>query len=409
MKFSQLFTKTIKEAPSDETAINAKLLIKGGFISKVMAGVYEYMPLGWRVLSKINNIIRDEMNAAGGQEIFMSVFQSKDVWSATGRWDSAKEVMFQFKDSSQREVGLGFTHEEPLTVAARHFINSYKDLPKAVYQIQTKFRNEQRAKSGLLRGREFLMKDLYSFHATTDDLDDYYEKVAEAYKKIFERSGVKAIRTYASGGLFSKYSDEFQVLADVGEDIIFLCSDCEYAENQEIHESGNSKCPKCGSDLVEEKSIEVGNIFKLGTKFSSSLGLSYTDEKGEQKPVIMASYGIGPGRLMATIVESSNDDKGIIWPENVAPFRIHLIALDDKKEEGDRIYAELIKKDIEVLYDDREDKTPGEKFADADLIGCPIRVVVSRKTLEKKSVELKYRDKKDIKLIKPAQLLKELK
>ena len=397
MRLSQLFTKTLREAPADETAINAQFLIRGGFISKVMAGVYEYLPLGWRVLNKINNIIREEMDAIGGQELFLSVFQDKEIWSKTGRWDSAKEVMYQFKDSSGRETGLGFTHEEPLTATAKHFISSYKDLPKAVYQIQTKFRNEVRAKSGLLRGREFLMKDLYSFHADEKDLDEFYEKAAQAYLNIFERVGLKAVRTYASGGLFSKYSDEFQVPAEVGEDMIFMCGKCCYAENREIHE--NDKCPKCGNKLEEKTAVEVGNIFKLGTKFSSALGLNYTDENGNNKPVIMASYGIGPGRVMATIVEVSSDGFGIIWPESVAPYKVHLIVLDEKKGESEKLYNDLTKKGVEVLYDDRSEQTAGEKFADADLIGCPLRVVVSKKTLEKNSVEIKKRSEKEVKLM----------
>jgi len=403
MKFSQLFTKTIKEAPADEAAINAKLLIRGGFITKVMAGVYEYMPLGLRVLNKINGIIREEMDSVGGQEIFMSVLQNKENWNTTGRWESAKDVMYQFKDDAGKEYGLGFTHEEPLTATAGHFINSYKDLPKAVYQIQTKFRNEARAKSGLLRGREFLMKDLYSFHTSQEDLDPYYEKVASAYERIFDRAGVKAIRTFASGGLFSKYSDEFQVVADVGEDVIYMNGKDNRAVNKEVYtdevlaDLGWDK-----SSLVEKSSVEVGNIFKLGTKFSEPLGLKFTDEKGELKPVVMASYGIGPGRLMGTVVEVSHDDKGIIWPESIAPFRVHLVSLG-KNTEAEVVYNDLISKGIEVLYDDREDKSAGEKFADADLIGCPWRLVVSEKTAGK--IELKKRFGKDAKLVSIAELL----
>src|SRR3989344_4364820 len=401
MRLSRLFTKTLREAPADEMAVNAKLLIRGGFISKVMAGFYEYLPLGWRVLDKINTIIREEMNAVGGQELYMSVFQNKDTWAATGRWESAKEVMYQFKDATGKDLGLGFTHEEPLTSAARHFISSYKDLPKSVYQIQTKFRREERAKSGLLRGREFLMKDLYSFHSTQEDLDEYYEKVAQAYHNIFTRAGVKAIRTHASVGLFSKYSDEFQVLADVGEDIVHFCEKCGFAINQEIYDQeGDGKCSKCDGKLTERKSIEVGNIFKLGTKFSEPLGLLFTAEDGTKKPVIMASYGIGPGRLMATAVEVSNDNRGIIWPENIAPFKVHLVLLDGLNKEADQVYADLTKNHVEVLYDDREDKSAGEKFADADLIGCPVRLVVSKKTLDKESIELKYRNQKDLKMVK---------
>lgn len=409
MKFSELFTKTLREVPSEETAINAQLLIRAGFISKVMAGVYEYLPLGLRVLNKINAIIREEMNAIGGQELSMSVFQNKETWSATGRWQEAKDVMYQFKDDSSREYGLGFTHEEPLTAAAKHFISSYKDLPKAVYQIQTKFRNEPRAKSGLLRGREFLMKDLYSFHATQEDLDAYYPKVSQAYVNIFQRVGVKAIHTYASGGLFSKFSDEFQTIADIGEDVIYINEKENKAINKEIYtdevlkDLGWKK-----EELVEKHAIEVGNTFKLGTRFSEPLGLSYTSEKGKKHPVVMASYGIGPSRLLATVVEVSNDDKGIIWPESIAPFRVHLIDLSGAEKETDELYAELTKNNIEVLFDDRDDKTAGEKFADADLVGCPIRLVVSKKTIEKESVEIKHRNEKDSKLVSLAEVTNHL-
>ncbi|OGN26951.1 MAG: hypothetical protein A3B17_01410 [Candidatus Yanofskybacteria bacterium RIFCSPLOWO2_01_FULL_45_72] len=402
MKFSKLFTKTIKEVPADESSVNAQLLIKGGFISKVMAGVYNYLPLGLRVLNKINNIIRDEMNATGAEELFMSVLQSKETWTTSGRWDTAKEVMYQFKDGSGKEIGLGWTHEEPLTEVAKHFISSYKDLPKAVYQIQTKFRNEPRARSGLLRGREFYMKDLYSFHADDNDLNRYYETVAGAYAKAFSRIGLDAKRTVASGGLFSKYSDEFQVLCDAGEDTIYYCSECGYAANKEVAAELEikDKCPKCGKGIGEKKGIEVGNIFKLGTRYSEPFGLYYTDKDGAKKPVIMASYGIGPGRVMATVVEVSHDGKGIIWPETIAPFKVHLIAFDGKTEEAGEIYVELGERGIETLYDDREDKTAGEKFADADLIGCPIRLVVSTRTLQNGSVEIKRRASDKAELVK---------
>lgn len=402
MKLSQLFTRTTREAPAEETAVNAVYLTRGGFVTKVMAGVYEYMPLGLRVLNNVNNIIREEMNAVGGQEIFMSVFQNKETWDATGRWESAKEVMYQFKDNGGKEYGLGFTHEEPLTVAARRFISSYKDLPKAVYQIQTKFRNEPRAKSGLLRGREFLMKDLYSFHATQEDLDEYYEKVAQAYVNIFERVGVKAVRTFASGGLFSKFSDEFQAVAEIGEDIIYVNEKENRAVNKEVHtdevlaDLGWEK-----DELVEKPAIEVGNIFKLGTRFSEALGLTYTDKDGSRKPVIMASYGIGPGRLMATAIETSHDDKGIIWPENIAPFKIHLIDLSHDGR-ADTLHDSLVSSGVEVLYDDREDTSAGEKFADADLIGCPWRLTIGTKTPEGK-VEVKNRKESESKLIDATQ------
>ena len=408
MKFSQSFTKTLKHAPTEEVAVNAQLLIRAGFISKVMAGVYEYLPLGFRVLNKINNIIREEMDAIRGQELSMSVFQNKETWSTTGRWESAKEVMYQFKDDNGKEYGLGFTHEEPLAATARHFVSSYKDLPKAVYQIQTKFRNEARAKSGLLRGREFLMKDLYSFHTTQEDLDPYYEKVAEAYARIFDRVGIKAIRTFASGGLFSKFSDEFQVVADIGEDVIYVNEKENRAVNKEINTAEVLKDLGWGeTTLVEKTAIEVGNIFKLGTKFSEPLGLTYTDATGKNMPVVMASYGIGPGRVMGTVVEVSHDDKGMIWPEAIAPFKVHLVSLN-KNIEAEQIYHNLKSSGVEVIYDDREDKSAGEKFADADLIGCPWRLVVSDR-MAADEVEIKKRTEKESRIIKISELLNSLK
>ncbi len=404
MRLSQLFTRTLKEAPAEEAAVNAKLLIRGGFVHKTMAGVYAYLPLGFRVLEKINKIIREEMDATGAQELVMTVLQPKETWTTTGRWDTGKEVMYQFKDARGSEVGLGWTHEEPITELALHHISSYKDLPKAVYQIQTKFRNEPRAKSGILRGREFLMKDLYSFHATQESLDEYYEKVAQAYSNIFSRIGLPALRTKASGGLFSKYSDEYQVPADVGEDTIFYTDDgrawnVDVAADAGIIEGGKTDD---GALVKKGNAIEVGNIFKLGTKFSDAFGLLYSDENGEKKPVIMASYGIGPGRVMGTVVELNYDEHGIIWPKSIAPFAVHLVALrsDARCEE---LYKRLTDAGIEVLYDDRADSSPGEKFADADLIGCPVRITIGGKTPEGK-VEFKLRSESDFSLVDESEL-----
>ncbi|MEK7121850.1 MAG: aminoacyl--tRNA ligase-related protein [Patescibacteria group bacterium] len=400
MRLSRLFTKTLREAPADETAKNAQLLIRGGFVFKNSAGIYSFLPLGWKVAQKIMNIIREEMNTIDGQEMFMPALVEKKYMEPTGRW--SLDVGFFAKGLNEKEANyvLGWSHEEVLTAIAAKYISSYKDLPFAAYQIQTKFRNEARAKSGLLRGREFMMKDLYSFHVSEDDLDDYYEKAKKSYFNVFNRCGLKSIYTLAAGGVFTdQFTHEFQVLADVGEDTILLCSECEYAENKEISKlKEGDTCPKCGSKVVEEKSIEVGNIFKQGTKYSEALGLNFVDEKGDKHPVVMGAYGIGVSRLMATIVEIHNDEKGIIWPENIAPYKVHLISLE-QNEAADKIYDELQNSGVEVLYDDREDKTAGEKFADADLIGCPIRIVVSKKTLEKDSVELKLRNEKEAKLV----------
>jgi len=405
MRLSKLFTKTLREAPTDEEAKNAQFLIRGGFVFKNSAGIYSFLPLGLRVVQKITNIIREEMNAIDGQEMLMQALVEKKYMEPTGRWNL--DVGFFAKGLNDKEASfvLGWSHEEVLTSIASKYVSSYKDLPFAAYQIQTKFRNEPRAKSGLLRGREFMMKDLYSFHASEEDLADYYEKSKSAYSNVFNRCGLKSYCTLAGGGVFTEnFTHEFQVASDVGEDTIFLCAECGYAENIEISKlKDGSACPKCGGKVVEQKSIEVGNIFKYGPKYSDKLGLNFVDEQGVSRPVISGAYGIGVGRLMATVVETSNDEKGIIWPESIAPYKVHLISLEQNEEAG-KIYDDLQKSGVEVLYDDREGKTAGEKFADADLIGCPVRIVVSKKTLEKDSVELKLRNEKEFKLIKLTEI-----
>ncbi len=398
MRQSQLFTKTRKEAPSDEVAKNAKLLIRAGFIHKEMAGVYSFLPLGLIVINNIAKIIREEMNALGGVELHLTALQDRDVWEKSGRWsDDVVDNWFKTKLKSGTEVGLGFTQEEPLTRILSEYINSYKDLPKYVYQIQTKFRNEARAKSGILRGREFLMKDLYSFSRTEKEHEDFYERSKIAYAQVFKRAGIgeQTYLTYASGGTFSRYSHEFQTLTSAGEDTIHICEGCHVAVNEEIVKDV-STCPVCKGDLSRtEKAVEVGNIFPLGTKYASVLGLSYTGEDGEKKPVVMGSYGIGLGRLMGTIVEVYADEKGIVWPESVAPFKVHLISLVGANggavsKEADMLYEALTKKGIEVLYDDR-DLRPGEKFADSDLIGISTRIVISEKTMREGKYEVKDR------------------
>jgi len=408
MRQARLFTKTVKELPKDETSYNAQVLIRAGFIDKTAAGVYAYLPLGLKVLNKICHIIREEMNQVGGQEILLPALTPKEAWVTTKRWDNF-DALFKLTGLENKEYALGATHEEIVTPLAKKFIFSYRELPLAVYQIQTKFRNEKRAKAGLIRGREFSMKDLYSFHASQEDLDVYYEKVKAAYFKIYERLGLSAetYLTYSSGGAFSKYSHEFQTLTAAGEDHIFICEKCRVAVNREIINDLKA-CPECGNKkLREEKAVEVGNIFKLGTRFSEPFKLKYRAENGEEKPVIMASYGIGPSRVLGTIVELFHDEKGIIWPESVAPFKVHLLSINEN-EAAEKIYQTLIGEGIEVLYDDRE-VSAGEKFADADLIGCPIRLIVSAKTLAAASVELKRRAAKTGELIKIENLVVTLK
>jgi prolyl-tRNA synthetase len=407
MRQSQLFTRTVKELPKDETSYNAQALIRAGFIDKVGAGIYSYLPLGKRVLDKICQIIREEIDAIGGQEILMTALIPKENWQTTGRWETF-DALFRLVGNDQKEYGLGATQEEIVTPLGRKFIFSYKDLPFAVYQIQTKFRNEKRAKAGLLRGREFLMKDLYSFHADEADLDAYYERASAAYFKIFKRLGLgeNTYLTYASGGAFSKYSHEFQTLAEAGEDSIYICEKCRVAVNREII-AEQKTCPLCGNKkLVEKKAIEVGNIFKLGVKFSAPFEVKYKDQAGQEKLAVMGCYGIGPSRVMGTIVETYHDAKGLLWPENIAPFKVHLLSLNEN-ETADQIYADLRRKGIEVFYDDR-DLSAGAKFADADLIGIPYRVVVSAKTLKENSVELKPRSAATSELIKISDLAAKL-
>ncbi|MFA6416994.1 MAG: aminoacyl--tRNA ligase-related protein [Patescibacteria group bacterium] len=407
MKQSQLFTKTIKELPKDEASYNAQALIRAGFVDKSAAGVYSFLPLGWKVINKIRNIICEEMEAIDGQEINMPSLAPKENWQATGRWDTL-DVLFKTSGSDEKEYALNPTHEEVVTPLAKKFITSYRELPLAVFQIQNKFRNEKRAKSGLLRGREFLMKDLYSFHADQADLDNYYERAIVAYNNIFRRFGLgeKTYLTYASGGSFSKYSHEFQTLTSAGEDIIYVCDDCQMAINKEIIADQNT-CPKCGkANLREDKAVEVGNIFKLGTKYSEPFDLKYQDKDGEKKMVIMGCYGLGLSRALGTIVEICHDDKGIIWPEAVAPFKVHLLSLGEN-EKADKIYNDLQKEGVEVLYDDR-DLSAGEKFADADLIGCPYRLVISKKSLENGGLELKRRNEKEVSIIASTEILNKI-
>lgn len=390
MRYSQLFGKTLKQAPHDEVSTNAKLLMRGGFVDKVSAGVYSYLPLGQRVIDKISQIVREEMDAAGGQEVTMPVLHPKANWEKTGRWSSL-DVLFKVKGQSG-EFALGPTHEEIVVPMAQQFIFSYNDLPKYVYQVQTKFRDEPRAKSGLMRGREFLMKDLYSFHVDEGDLDRYYDLMRKAYMKTFERLGLVSVETEASGGTFSKYSHEYQVPCETGEDTIFYCKNGHFARNKEIIED-TRECPECKERLIESNAAEVGNIFKLKTKYSDPFGFVYTDEKGEKKPVMMGCYGIGISRLMGVIAEIKNDDRGIIWPKSVGPYDAHLVHIEDPGTEpwAKDTYEKLTRAGIDVLWDDREDASAGQKFADADLIGIPVRLVVSKKVGEGK-VEWKERD-----------------
>jgi prolyl-tRNA synthetase len=398
MRQSFLFTKTRRDAPADEVSKNAQLLIRGGYVHKAMAGVYEYLPLGKMVLERIMGIIREEMNAIGGQEVLLATLQAPPVWEASGRWsDEAIDVWFKTALNAGGTLGLAPTHEEPLTALMQNFISSYKDLPVYPYQFQNKFRNELRAKSGIMRTREFIMKDLYSFSRDEAQFREFYESCAQAYLRIFNRVGLGEVtyRTFASGGSFSKFSDEFQTVSDAGEDIIYIHDGKHIAVNKEVYQE--DVLAELGiqmSELREAKSIEVGNIFPLGTRFAEALGLTYTNEQGASVAPIMGSYGIGPGRLMGTIVEIHSDERGIHWPRAVAPFAVHIIAATSDEAvlgKAAALYEKLTAQGIRTLYDDRTVRA-GEKFADADLLGMPLRVTVGSKLVgEPDAFELYYR------------------
>lgn len=398
MRLSQLLSRTSKQLPHDEVSVNAKLLTRAGFIDKVAAGIYSYLPLGQRVLGKISNIVREEMNAIGGQEVTMPVLHPKANWEKTGRWKGF-DVLFKVKGHSG-EFAMGPSHEEIAVPLTQKFVLSYADLPRYVYQIQTKFRDEPRAKSGLLRGREFLMKDFYSFHTDEKDMMAYYNKMRKVYTKTLKRLGLETIETKAAGGTFSKFSHEYQVICESGEDEIVYCPGGDFAENAEITKvRENKQCDLGHGPLKKVKTIEVGNIFPLKDKFSKAFDFNYVDRQGRKRPVLMGCYGIGISRLMGAIVEVYHDERGIIWPESVAPFNVQLVHIEDspRGEAGpgtepwvQETYEKLIKVGIEVLWDDRRDTSAGEKFADADLIGVPTRLVVSKK-VGKGRVEIKAR------------------
>jgi prolyl-tRNA synthetase len=414
MRRSDTFIKTTKNVPADETSKNAQLLIKAGYIHKEMAGVYAYLPLGLKVLEKIKNIVREEMNSVGSQEIIMTNLQRKELWQKTDRWDD-KNVDIWFKSTlkNQNEVGLAWSHEEPITDMMRSFVSSYRDLPINVFQFQTKLRNELRAKSGIMRGREFVMKDLYSYSVSEEQHKAFYDSVSDAYLRIFERLGLGDITylTYASGGAFTQFSHEFQTVTDAGEDIVYLDKDKKLAINKEVYT--DEVINQLGLDrakLEEVKASEVGNIFSFGDKKSKQLDLKFTDQDGNEQYVILGSYGIGITRLMGVITEIFADDKGLVWPESIAPASVYLISIGDDEQvtkEAEELYKHLTSADVEVIYDDRNAR-PGEMFADADLLGIPNRVVISNKTLAGEGYEWKSRQSEDSEGLNKENLLKKL-
>ncbi len=406
MKMSRIFTKTLRDAPKDETAKNGALLTRAGFIHKEMAGVYDYLPLGLIVIEKIKNVIREELNKLGCEEVLMSALQNPEPWEKTGRFDDQEvDIWFKTALSSGGELGLAPTHEEPMVNMLKSYISSYKDLPVYVYQFQTKFRNELRAKSGIMRGREFLMKDLYSFHTSEEDLDKFYAQVEQAYACIFKRLGLgdSTFETFASGGIFSKYSHEYQTFLPVGEDTVYYNPDKSLVFNKEVFtDEVLDEFKAVREDFRETNAAEVGNIFKLKFKYTEPLGLKFADENNESKTIYMGCYGIGVSRVMGVIAEKYADDKGLVWPEEVAPFKYHLVAIGESGTKvADDLYSEFADK---ILYDDRASARPGEKFADADLIGLPYRIVISDKTLTEDSVEVTDRRTGETRMVKTIDL-----
>jgi len=412
MKQTNLFYKTKKEVSKETEVTSHKLLLRGDFVEQLSSGIYSFLPLGWRVHRKIENIIREEMKNIGAQELFLPSIQPKSLWEKSDRWGNMAPPLFKLKDQHEREYALGPTHEEVITTLAKTRIESYRDLPQAVFQIQNKFRNEVRATGGLLRTREFMMKDLYSFHSSEKDLKKYYEKVKEAYFKIFERCELNPIMVEADpGSIGGSLSHEFMIESPSGEDKVLACEKCGFGAN--VEKVGEvDKCPECGGSLKQRNCIEEAHAFYLGDKYSEALNATFTTKKGEEKPVLMGCYGIGIGRLMATVAEVSHDDNGIIWPEEVSPFKVHLIKIEDNKKvknKTSKLYRDLQKEKIEVLYDDRDDIGAGEKFVESDLFGIPYRVVVSENTLSEDSVEIKGRAESEAELIDFDKAVNEIK
>jgi prolyl-tRNA synthetase len=414
MKYSQLFTKTVRQASQDSESINARLLTQAGFVDQEMAGVYTWLPLGLRTLRKVEQIVREEMDALGAQEVFMPSLQPKEYWETTNRWEGV-DVLFKLKSQTEKDYALGCTHEEVVTPLAQKFVHSYKELPFATYQINTKFRDELRAKSGVLRGREFRMKDMYSFHKTQESLSEFYQRALEAYVRAYARCGLRVKVVQASGGVFTEnMSHEFQALTDAGEDVLIACERCDFGQNSEVatYKVGD-RCPKCEGTLAQMKGVEVGNIFDLGTKYTDAFKFDFVNERGEKERVLMGCYGIGTSRLVGAIVETHHDDRGMVWPKSVAPFHVQLVSLRSKDETvqgqinqtAQDLYDGLKQQGVEVLWDEREGVSPGEKFADADLIGVPLRLVVSEKTLKEQAIEWKERHTTEAKLLPVGDVL----
>ncbi|MFZ2199840.1 MAG: aminoacyl--tRNA ligase-related protein [Microgenomates group bacterium] len=411
MKYSQMFAKTLKTAPGSADTANHRLLVQAGFVRQVMAGVYSYLPLGLRVLNKISKIVREEMDSIGAQEVLMPILHPSALWKQTGGWDKI-DVLFKVKSRTGKDYALAQSNEETVTPLAKEWIHSSKDLPLAIYHINWKFRDELRSKSGIMRGREFLMKDMYSFHATQADFDKFYANAKIAYMNVYKRLGLVAKATEASGGAFTeKVSYEFEVLTDAGEAPVLYCDKCDYCVNVDdikTYKLGD-ECPICHKDhLKSAMASEVGNVFDLGQKYCKAFDLTINDSEGNKIFPIMGCYGIGISRTMGVIVEKFNDERGIVWPASIAPYTVYLVSLNTNDEavikRADDVYKLLTKAGVEVLYDERTDVGAGQKLGEADMIGCPIRAVVSTKSGDK--IEIKMRSEKESKLVSLDELIK---
>jgi prolyl-tRNA synthetase len=407
MRVSHLFTKTLKDAPADEVAKNAQLLIRAGFVYKEMAGAYAYLPLGMRVLENIKKIVREEMDSIGSNELIMTSLQRREIWEKTGRWsDDVVDIWFKTKLKDDTEVGLGWSHEEPIVEMLKQYVRSYKDLPISLYQFQTKMRNELRAKSGIMRGREFVMKDMYSFHTSAEDLQAYYDAATEAYKRVFDRLGLgnDTYVTFASGGAFTKFSHEFQTICDAGEDVIYLHREKNIAINEEVIDEALQEFGISRDELEQVKTAEVGNIFNFGAQKAEDMGLMFAGDDDNQHPVFMGSYGIGITRVMGVIAEKFADEKGLVWPENIAPYKIYLVSIGNATDQANELYEKLKASGVTVLFDDRDER-PGAKFADAELIGLPYRVTISDRLIEQGKLELTYRSSGETEVLTLEELL----
>lgn len=401
MRVSKMFTKTLKNAPSDEVAKNAQLLIRAGFVYKEMAGVYAYLPLGLRVLENIKKIVREEMNAIDSNELVMTTLQRKEVWEQTTRWnDDVVDVWFKTHLKDGTELGLGWSHEEAIVEMLKSYVHSYRDLPISLYQFQHKMRNELRAKSGIMRGREFTMKDMYSLHASKEDLDSYYEKTIEAYKRVYDRLGIgdDTYVTFASGGAFTKFSHEFQTICEAGEDIIYLHREKNIAINEEVLDDAVAELGISRDELEPVKTAETGNIFNFGTQKTDEMGLYYTDAEGKQQSLHIGSYGIGITRVMGVIAEKLSDEKGLVWPEAIAPYKVYLVSIGNVSEQATELYKQLQEAGVSVLFDDRDER-PGAKFADAELIGLPYRITISERLIAEEKIEFSRRNGGEVELL----------